>query len=143
MDAAYSGGMRAVLLLPILLVAASSDAQKSPARQDLMTQVLALKPDQRTDKARATLLARAYFRRHLGGCGGASRPIDRGTRWLFTTQVGYEGSPGPDIFVDKRTGTTSSKGRPTVKDPSAYYRKLKNEGQNSLAPRPSGGEGFP
>lgn len=133
----YSGGMRAVLLLSILFCAPLSVAQENacvsgtdkssplsePFRSPLTKRVMALKPNRPADKATAILLARAYFEYHLGGCGGESEPVEKGGRWVFSTKVGAGGRPGPFIVVDKRTGTTSAKGLPTVKDPSAYYGK--------------------
>lgn len=80
-----------------------------------------LGPNRPTDRTRATLLAQAYFDRHLGGCGGLETARDAGDRWTFPTRIGDTGVPGPEIRVDKRTGTTAAVGLPTVTDPSITY----------------------
>ena len=88
----------------------------------LMVAAATLGPNRPTNEVRATLLARAYFHRHLGGCGGAEAPIDGTGVWTFPTRVGFTGASGPNIRIDKRTGTASANGLPTVTDPSVYYR---------------------
>ena len=80
-----------------------------------------LGPNRPTDRTRAKLLAQAFFDHHLGGCGGREPEHDAGDLWAFPTRVGDTGAPGPDIRVDKRTGTTAAVGLPTVTDPSITY----------------------
>jgi len=62
----------------------------------------------------AELLATAYFQRYVSGCGGIGALADHGGYWTAQTRIGYAGTPGVPIRVDKRTGAISHDGKPTV-----------------------------
>src|SRR4051794_23253829 len=70
----------------------------------------------------AYALASAYFFAHVGVCGGAQLPKDKGDRWVAESLEGYAGAPGPRIIVEKKTGVTYSPGLPKVKNPKEYLR---------------------
>ena len=81
-----------------------------------------LKAGRPVNDLQASLLATAYFDAYISGCGSSGMPEDKGSYWLFRSRRGYDGTPGPKIRVDKRTGATSSEGRITVRDLSSYSK---------------------
>ncbi len=88
-----------------------------------------LKAGRPVDDLQAELLAAAYFYKRISGCGGPGRGVDRGTYWRFESRVGIGAALGPEIRVDKTSGTTSSKGLPTVKDPRSYLVPTSRKGK--------------
>lgn len=66
----------------------------------------------------AEILSSEYFSRYISGYGMAGEPIDAGDKWESVAYVGYAGTPLEDkIEVEKKSGTISLKGKPTIKDP--------------------------
>lgn len=60
----------------------------------------------------ARVIASAYFNNVVSGCGSISEIRDDGEFWRVSTLVGRGAQPGEDIFVEKVSGKTTSKGFP-------------------------------
>ena len=60
----------------------------------------------------ARVIASAYFGNYVSGCGSIFEVKDQGEYWAVSTLVGFGAEPGEDIFVDKTSGRTTSKGFP-------------------------------
>ena len=64
---------------------------------------------------RAHQLAASYFARYFEeGCGGVAVPTLRGSYWEAPIRLGFAGTLSGYIHVDRRSGTVSSDGHPTV-----------------------------
>ena len=77
-------------------------------------------------RAQADLLADAYFRIYLGGCGGPETAQRMNGYWKVATVVGYGGAPDEPFRIDRANGKVSCRGKPTLlpKDfPSAFVRE--------------------
>ena len=137
--------MRRLLLLPLFAaLVAPGHAQESPSDResrfarlresightydDTWRTASRLKLDHPVTDEQAWILADAYFSGYISGCGMVKLPIDRRDYWSFDTLVGIGAQKGPEIRVDKRTGTTSSKGRVKIADPAIYKRFLQEAG---------------
>jgi len=81
-----------------------------------------LKFKEKVSDEKAWLLAKAYFYRFISGCGYVELPLDKGDKWLFNTAFGDLGSPGPKIWVDKKSGDTWSPGKMRVIDRRIYLK---------------------
>ena len=66
------------------------------------------KPIASVSVKKAEELANKYFEKQFGSCGGPGEAIDKGWCWAFPTKVGYAGTLGPLIMVDKFSGKVSS-----------------------------------
>lgn len=79
-----------------------------------------------TEKA-AGEVAGAYFLLRISGCGntGASQGL-RGERYAFLSGVGYGGSSGPTVWVNRRTGAAWAKGYAPMTDRRVYLRAVKD-----------------
>lgn len=77
-------------------------------------------PVRRFTKDDAQALADAQRIARYGSCGMSVFKERRGAAWIFTTKVGYGGSPAPDILVVEPAREVPGFGRTTGKvDPSA------------------------
>ena len=63
---------------------------------------------------RAWHLAARYYSRHVSGCGGVGPVVLRGDYWDALVHFGYAGTLRGSIRVDRRTGSVSYGGYPTV-----------------------------
>jgi len=63
---------------------------------------------------RAWHLAATYYHRYVSGCGGVGEVVARGNYWDAPVHFGYAGTFRGYIRVDRRTGTVSYSGHPTV-----------------------------
>jgi hypothetical protein len=86
-----------------------------------------IKPGKPVGEFEAYVLCSAYFFAYINGCGGAELPKLRGDKWIADSVVGYAGSRGPKITVDRKTAVTYSPGRETVKDPKVYLKFIKKD----------------
>ena len=55
----------------------------------------------------AGLIAQAFFISQISGCGFPLKVEDGQGKWVAKTRVGYDGSYGKPIHIDKRTGNIS------------------------------------
>jgi hypothetical protein len=63
---------------------------------------------------RAWKLASMYYHRHVSGCGGVGDVVARGKYWDAPVHFGFAGEFQGYIRVNRRTGTVSYSGHPTV-----------------------------
>ena len=71
----------------------------------------------------AQILSSEYFWRYVSGCGNAGKPVDGGDYWISTAYIGYAGKPMKDkIEIEKRTGTITMEGRPTIVNPLKEWK---------------------
>lgn len=65
------------------------------------------------DMREACFLSDLYFLRYEGYCGAAGPLKQTKTHWIFDTVVGYGGTPGNDIRIDKVSGRIDHRGKPS------------------------------
>lgn len=75
----------------------------------------------------AQILAQQYFVNFVSGCGGAAFPEDRGDRWAFEALQGLAAVSVGEVFIDKKNGTISFEGHPTIQDPVNVLVKKQKE----------------
>jgi hypothetical protein len=104
-----------VSLLPITALVAQEGSEPTPSRRhdpiaimERAYQLIELVDG--VDEGEARVLASAYLSAFVSGCGGPATPADNGTFWLIATQIGRGATPGPDVLVDRVTGTVGIAG---------------------------------
>ncbi len=75
----------------------------------------------------AAILAQAYFVNFVSGCGSAAFPDDRGDSWAFQARKGLAGVVAGEVFIDKKNGTISFAGNPTIQAPVNIFVKKQKE----------------
>jgi hypothetical protein len=96
------------LITKIIVIAACSIASARIATSTPTTRSTEISAD------RAWHLAARYYRRHVSGCGGVGQVTLRGDYWDAPVHFGVTGQLRGSIHVDRRTGTVSYGGYPTV-----------------------------
>lgn len=66
------------------------------------------------NRAEADALANYYFLTMLGLCGSAEFQRESAHVWIYSTRVGYAGSRGPDIHVQKDGSRVTATGMSTL-----------------------------
>jgi hypothetical protein len=82
----------------------------------------------------ALALSSAYFFAYINLCDGVNTVTDKGDKWIADTAVGYAGSNGPKIIVEKKTGLTYARGNEKVTNPKVYLKFLMKKSKPSLQP---------
>lgn len=88
------------LVLLTALTAPATTAKDTAAPRPLPPTLARLvAPDQPLTLTRATELADAQRIARYGACGMVRLKAKQGSLWIFETQVGYAGTPAPDIVI--------------------------------------------
>jgi hypothetical protein len=105
------------LLLAMVLACEASGDRETRVRQDALAAELGnIDMGNGISQQEARLIADAYFRTFVAGCGFAEEPRSAGDTWESVPRVGYSGEPllSP-IRIDARTGAANLPGCPTMR----------------------------
>ena len=55
-------------------------------------------------RSEAGIISKLFFLSNISGCGFPEQPYDKDNYWISRTRIGYAGTPGALIYIDKKTG---------------------------------------
>ncbi len=106
----------AIFVLSCAALSEQSTIQKS--NKERIEKLRSIKFGDGINFEEAEILSSEYFGRHVSGCGIVGKPTDEGEYWVSIAYFGFAGVPLEEpIKIEKKTGTISMKGYPTIFNP--------------------------
>ena len=93
-------------------------------RNDDLKKLKSVNVDDGVNQQEARALAKSYLETIVRIEGNAGEGFELKTNWTFETHIGFAGSKGGLIIVDKKTGNTLQ-AENSVADPSTLYKMQK------------------